>query len=172
MSKIRRALSEEEVLKQLGIPDFRHLSKDTVMQFATMLPDMNPDVAKKALEQFPDFAKAVLHTMAECKGAVDKAVEEGGKDSERLHELYSTIMSALQNEMSKDDIPFEQKQYWLEQMKEVAQMAYGANREGNAFKVKALTILGGVAVFGMGAMATILGGNVNIGEFAGKVLKR
>lgn len=43
-------LTEQQVLQVLNIPDFRHLSKDTVMAFASMVSDMDPDVAKKALE--------------------------------------------------------------------------------------------------------------------------
>ena len=45
-----RTLSEQKVLKQLKIEDFRHLSKDTVMRFASSIQKMDPEVAKKALE--------------------------------------------------------------------------------------------------------------------------
>jgi hypothetical protein len=38
-----------QVLKKLDIPDFRHLTKDKVIEFATMVPRMNPEVAKKAV---------------------------------------------------------------------------------------------------------------------------
>ena len=51
-----KTLTEQKVLKKLGIPDFRHMTKDKVVRFASMLPKMNPEVAKKALEQFPEFA--------------------------------------------------------------------------------------------------------------------
>ena len=44
-------LTEQQVLNKLGIPDFRHLSKNNVMQFASILNEMDPAVAVKALEQ-------------------------------------------------------------------------------------------------------------------------
>ena len=47
-----RPYTEIQVLKKLDIPDFRHLTKDKVIAFATMIPGMEPEVAKKALEQF------------------------------------------------------------------------------------------------------------------------
>lgn len=50
---MRYNLSEKKVLKKLGIEDFRHMTKDKIVQFASMLPQMDPEVAKKALEQFP-----------------------------------------------------------------------------------------------------------------------
>lgn len=45
-----KQLTEAQVLEKLNIPDFRHLSKDNVMSFASMIQDMDPEVAKKALE--------------------------------------------------------------------------------------------------------------------------
>lgn len=57
---MKRTLSEKKVLKKLGIPDFRHMTKDKVVEFASMLSRMDPEVAKKALEQFPEYAKNVL----------------------------------------------------------------------------------------------------------------
>ena len=53
---VARPYTEQQVLKKLDIPDFRHLTKEKVIAFATMVPKMNPEVAKKALEQFPNFA--------------------------------------------------------------------------------------------------------------------
>lgn len=54
---MNKTLTEKQVLKKLGIPDFRHLSKEKMIKLATMLPHMDPEVAKKALEQFPELAK-------------------------------------------------------------------------------------------------------------------
>lgn len=44
-----KSLNEVEVLKQLDIPDFRHMTKDKVINFASMLQNMDPEVAKKQL---------------------------------------------------------------------------------------------------------------------------
>lgn len=55
-----RPYTEQQVLKKLDIPDFRHLTKEKVIAFATMVPKMNPEVAKEALEQFPNFASTSL----------------------------------------------------------------------------------------------------------------
>lgn len=46
---MKRTLSEQKVLKQLKIDNFRQLSKDTVMKFASSINQMDPEVAKKAL---------------------------------------------------------------------------------------------------------------------------
>ena len=55
---MNRTLTEANVLKKLDIEDFRHLTKDKVITMASMLDRMDPEVAKKALEQFQDRARA------------------------------------------------------------------------------------------------------------------
>ena len=54
-----RSLTEAQVLKKLDIVDFRHLTKEKVMSMATMLDKMDPEVAKEALEQFPELASTM-----------------------------------------------------------------------------------------------------------------
>ena len=61
---MKRTLSEQKVLKQLKIDNFRQLSKDTIMKFASSINQMDPEVAKKALEQFPEFATVVKEATA------------------------------------------------------------------------------------------------------------
>lgn len=60
-------MSEEKVLKKLDIADFRHLTKDKVIKMASMLDKMDPEVAKKALEQFPEFANTTKEMLTEYK---------------------------------------------------------------------------------------------------------
>lgn len=70
-----RTLTEKKVLKKLGIDDFRHLTKEKVITMATMLDKMDPEVAKKALEQFPEFAKVSKDMLKEYKETLDKGLE-------------------------------------------------------------------------------------------------
>ena len=48
-----KQLTEQEVLEILDIPDFRHMSKDKVMKFASELPNMDPQVAKSCIVAIP-----------------------------------------------------------------------------------------------------------------------
>lgn len=59
-------ISEQRVLNELNIEDWRHLSKDKIMAFASELPYMDPEVAKAAIAQFPKFAES-------CKTAKRKS---------------------------------------------------------------------------------------------------
>lgn len=158
----RRPYSERKVLSLLGISDFRHLSKDNVMSFASNLDRMDPEVAKKAIEQFPNLSTAAYEALKDYGEVVEKVIEENGKNAESLHSLYIMIMQTLQNEFGKEDTPFEEKKYWLEQMKEVAALANEAVKETRTFDARILLATGVIAVIATGILSSTLGTNINI----------
>lgn len=52
--KIRKRYhSEEAVKKALKIESFRNLTKDKVMEFTSMIPYMEKEVALEIIKQFP-----------------------------------------------------------------------------------------------------------------------
>lgn len=155
-------LTEREVLHQLNIPDFRHITKDKVMTFASMLQNMEPEVAKKALEQFPEFAKMTLEILKDYKGIMEKTLDENLASSKQCYDIYNVVMGALKGCLAKDDLPFEEKKYYIEKMMEIAKMAESKDTENKGFNWKMIS-LGTFAVFTVvGLGASILGGNTNI----------
>jgi len=159
MSKL---LTEKQVLKQLNIKDFRHISKDKVMEFASMIHKMDPDVAKKALEQFPDFANIALEALNDYKAILEKAVDANEKGSKQCYDVYTEIVSALKDCIKQENISFAEKQYYIDKMMEIAKMAEkleGENKKFNWGVIKAGAVVV-AAVVGFGA--SLLGGKVNI----------
>ena len=73
---MKYTMSEKKVLKKLGIPDFKHMTKDKVVKFASMLPYMDPEVAKVALEQFPVFKDLASDLVVQYKMVIDKVLDE------------------------------------------------------------------------------------------------
>ena len=60
--KIRKRYhSEEAVKKALKIDSFRNLTKDKVMEFTSMIPYMEKEVALEIIKQFPVYV-AVSYT--------------------------------------------------------------------------------------------------------------
>ena len=52
----KRYMTEAAVKKASQIDSFRNLSKDKIMQFASMIPYMDKDIAIAIINQFPKFA--------------------------------------------------------------------------------------------------------------------
>ena len=76
---MNKRITEEQVLKTLGIPDFRHMTKEKIIQFISVLPYMDPEVAKKALEQFPEFKDLMGTAVIEYKSIIIDMVESNSE---------------------------------------------------------------------------------------------
>lgn len=155
-------LSEEKVLKKLDIVDFRHLTKDKVIKMASMLDKMDPEVAKKALEQFPEFANTTKEMLTEYKASLDKGLEANDESIKAVYDTYNTIIASLQKELENEKLTFEQKKYIIEQMKEVADKVDKKDTENKRFIAGVLTLATLVVGGSVAVLASVLGGNTQI----------
>lgn len=126
-------MSEEKVLKKLDIADFRHLTKDKVIKMASMLDKMDPEVAKKALEQFPEFANTTKEMLTEYKVSLDKGLESNNESVKAVYDTYNAIITSLQKKLENENLTFEQKKYIIEQMKDVAEKVDKKDTENKRF---------------------------------------
>lgn len=150
-------LTESQVLKVLDIPDFRHLTKDKVMSFASMLSEMQPEVAIKALEQFPNFSSTVMQIATELKETMGKGMENNSESMKRCSDILQTIIDSLQEQVNRNDISFEERRYYIDKMLEVAEMQNSKDTENKEFIHKVFTIAAGAALFLGSTMLVVLG---------------
>jgi len=157
-----RTLSEQQVLKKLKIDDFRHLTKDKVVAMASMLDKMDPEVAKKALEQFPNFSATMKEVVAEYKGTLDNLLKENGASVKSFYDTCDAILSSLQKELERDNLSFEERKYVIDKMMDVAQMKGMKDTEDKKFlKTMAAFGLAAVGLAG-GLLAAALGANTMV----------
>ncbi len=157
-----RSLTEQKVLKKLEIEDFRHLTKDKIVKMASMLDKMDPEVAKKAIEQFPNFSNTMKEILTEYKMSLDKALNSNDESVKSYYDSCDAIISTCQKELEKDNLTFEQRREIVEQMIIVARMKGDKDFENKKF-IATLAIAGLTAI-GMTAAAllTALGGKTDI----------
>lgn len=157
-----RTLTEKKVLKKLGIPDFRHMTKDKVISFATMLPKMDPEVAKKALEQFPEFAKTSLEIVGYYKEVVEQGIKENSASVQSFYATCDSIIDTLKEQLQNETLSFEEKCIIIDKMIELTQMKFDKDAENKAFILKVLAgAAAGTAVVVL-ALAAVLGAQSNI----------
>lgn len=157
-----RTLTEQRILKQLGIPDFRHMTKAKVVKFASMLPKMDPEVAKKALEQFPEFTKSANEIIGYYKDTIDKAVDSNRESVKLNYEICNNIIESLREQLEDETLTFEQRMIIDEKMIGVAKLAKDIDKENKDFLAKVLTIGGIVAVAALSVATSILGSRSEI----------
>lgn len=133
MTTLSKTLTEQKVLKKLGIPDFRHMTKDKVVSFATMLPKMNPDVAKKALEQFPEFAASTKEIISYFKDTIDKGFNSNNDSVQNFYRTCDNIIATLEKQLEDGKLSFEEKNILIDKMISLAEMKSAKDTENKRF---------------------------------------
>ena len=159
---MKRQLSEQKVLKKLGIEDFRHMTKDKVMVMASLLDKMDPEVAKKALEQFPDFSTTMKEVFLEFKDTLNKAMQENSSSVKSYYETCDALISSCQKELESQELSYEQRREILDTMIVVANMKGEKDSENKKFIFQICAL--SVTAIGITATAllTALGGNTKV----------
>ena len=159
-----RTLTEQKVLKKLGIPDFRHMTKDKIVRFATMMPKMDPEVAKKALEQFPEFSKTAQEILSYFKDFSEKGLEKNAESVNSFYQTCDAIIETLQEQLQDDKLTAAEKQVLIEKMVEVARMKGEKDSENKKFIREMVGIVGTGAMMGIGIIAAALGVQTQMGK--------
>ena len=129
---------------------------------ASMLDKMDPEVAKKALEQFPDFANTMKDVLIQYKENLDVLLKENGDSVKAYYDSCDAIICALQKELEREELSFDERKYIIDKMLEVNQMKGMKDSENKKF-LATLAMCGVAAVTVVaGTLAAVLGANTQI----------
>lgn len=142
-----RTLTEEQVLKKLGISDFRHMTKAKAIQFASMVPNMDPEVAKAAMEQFPAFKDLVMSMVNSYSNSLDQVLKDNSKSAQAFYDACASIIQSLREELSLGELTAKDRDRIEDKMIKVARMMADKDRENKGFLLQLLASL--AALFGM-----------------------
>jgi len=102
-----KMMSEETVKKTLGIDSFRNLSKEKIVEFVSMIPNMDKDLAVSIINQFPSFCEATTtileHLMIVCKSGLDT----NNKNQQMISESCTMIINSLGELVLREDLSSE-----------------------------------------------------------------
>ena len=77
---------EKDVLSLMQRTDFKYISKNDVLSFASKLGELRPEVAKEVLAQFPEFVGLMKSTLTKYKGMLDSIIDS---DNDSIKEYYN-----------------------------------------------------------------------------------
>ena len=157
----KRYVSEDAVKHALKIDSFRNLSKDKVMQFASMIP--YKDVAIAIINQFPvyaDFGKAAIEQYTHvCTNILEKNKESQAA----VVKGYQTILDALSKRLEKENISEEERKSITSDMIEAADKIAEADLNNKKF----LDRIGNKVLFGTLAVVAVVGAAIGINSSFG-----
>lgn len=153
-------VSVEEVKNALKIDSFRNLSKDKIMEFVTLIPNMDKEVAIKIIEQYPAFAKLSESMVAQLNKMCDTALEKNEESQRMTIQAYKQILDELSNQLHMEDISKEEREKITKQMIEIAYKISVKDTENKAFIDKMVKYSTGFAIGALVLGAAILGVNI------------
>lgn len=99
---------EKKLLSLLRRTDFKNLSKNDFISYASKLSKLRPEVAKEVIAQFPELAKLIQSSMLEYKDILEKIV---ASDDESTNQVYAILNKEIDagGESRKEYIEFADK---------------------------------------------------------------
>jgi len=149
--------SEAEIKQMLGIDSWRNLSKDKMLRFAAMMPDLDTEVAIKIIEQFPVFKEFATEALNARERAHSSTLVANKDSQDAFHETCRELRRILERQLT-DELSFEERKYIIEKLMELARMESGKDSENKRFLSENFK----TAVFGVAAVVAagiaVLGG--------------
>ena len=115
-----RLLTADQVKEYLNIPDFRHLTRDKLVEFVSAIPDMDKKVAIKTIEQFPEFSGYAKVLVAHYATMCDSILKENGSSVQAAMDGYRQTLNVLGELAKAEEIGPADKRFFAEKMVEVA----------------------------------------------------
>jgi len=125
--------SEDEVKKALEIDSWRNLSKDKVMRFAAMMPDMDKEVALSIVAQFPVFTRFALGALSFLEKASESTQAANKSSQERVHDAYRETRGVLKGELDQENLSPEDRRLILESILKTADKEFEKDTENKRF---------------------------------------
>lgn len=162
MKNSKKPLNEQKVLDKLGIDDFRHLSKEKVIEFVSLVPNMEPEVAKAAIEQFPEFSLVMKSIMIDYKQEIESALNQNDDTVKKYYNACDKILDSLDKLLDDTDLDLNEKMQIIDKMQEVQKMMDEKDSENKKFIRDVLAIAGVVIVTVAGTAISLLGGDTKL----------
>lgn len=116
----KRILTEDEVKKELGILDFRSITKDKIMQFVSLMPKLDKELAIKIIEQFPNYATMATSMVSNLIDMCNNALDNSKITEKEAIEAYKYVLETIRMELEDGEVTSEEREKYNNQMIEVA----------------------------------------------------
>ena len=156
--------NEDEVKRRLGIETWRNLSKDKMLRFAAMMPDIDTEVALKIVEQFPAFTAFALDAVKVMEQAHAATLSVNDRSQDRVYQALQEIREILKGELDRNDLSWDERKFLIEQIQETGKLAFKKDSESKHFLDGLLKTVGMVGIAALALGVVFVGGKMMLEE--------
>ena len=151
-------VSEDQVKKALNIKSLRNMSKDKIMQFVSLIPQMDKEVAIAIINQFPSYAEYAVSIVDHLNVMCDNILKSNSASQKDVIDAYKTVLESIKEQLKQDNITPELRMQLTKKMIEVADKISAKDTENKkwlkgVFKtgvgLLGLALIGAAAVLGV-----------------------
>ena len=157
-----KQLNEKQVLRKLGIPDFRHLTKEKAITLVNMLDRVDPRVAMEAIKQFPELSKMLFAEAKEYREVIFRAFDSSDASNKAAMDAIDAVIAVLSCQLEKECLSDEERMQLSEQLVALAKMASDKDSENKRHIRKMV----GMAIGGFVTLAAIAAAAVGVNMHA------
>lgn len=132
---------EKEVLELMNRTDFKNLSKVDAMTIASKFDDMDPEVAKAIIAQYPEFSRVLQSALTEFSksiggvissddasvsqvyGLANSDAQESSKSRSEFYNLVNKVQDDLSKTLDRPDLTKEERAEVLSREMKLVEMA-------------------------------------------------
>lgn len=153
-------VTEDQVKKALKIKNFQNISKNKIMEFVSLIPNMDKEVAIAIINQFPAYTESAMNMVTQLNVMCDYTLKSNDISQRETINAYKKILDDLGEVLKKDNISDEERQRITKNMIDIADRISAKDTENKKFLERiykyGASIIGGTLILG----AVILGVNV------------
>lgn len=131
-------ITRKNLLKEMNVEDFTHMSTDKVLTLVNNLPYMDREVALKALSEFPNFVELEKEVISLMKENLNKVFDKNDASTFALYDSCQRTLDYCFNRLSSENISAEERAQLEKLIMDVNQMMYDKDTENKEFLLKAL----------------------------------
>ncbi len=152
--------NEDELKKALEIDTWKNLSRDKLIKFVAMMPDMDKELALKVVEQFPEFKRFVSDALDVIEKRHESTLSHNKQSQENVHQGIQEIRKILKRELENDNLTWDQRKFVIEKLTETAHLEFVKDSENKRFLDSMFGKVALVAGAAIAVGAAVLGGKV------------
>lgn len=159
---MKYSITEQKALKKLDIQDFRYMTKDKIVQFMSMIPQMDPEVAKAAIDKFPEFKSMAVEMTKTLSDIIDKTFAADKDSQNAFYEASTSVLDTLNEQLRDEKYSESERAAIRDNIMQILNMINLKDTEHkhliNSIFTKALFGIGTIIV----SAIALLGGNVSL----------
>ena len=163
--------NEMQIKKAMGIESWRNISRDKVIRFAAMMPDMDKEVMLEIIRTFPEFTKYGNELLESLRETILKTIDKNSEDYRMSLEIIKETQSICKEQLNREDITPEERAIIWQNLMEVTKMVPIMDKENKKFYENLNSKYVKATVAALLSALVFIGGKVALDQFSGLPLE-